>query len=97
MSEFKIINEVLVRKLIQRIWGASFCCHFLYSAHLLLLDAFIDFDCGLLMGPKQTDYTRPLRVQNITILIPNHLVQLQDPVMGRRISDNLVNKGRTKW
>lgn len=88
MSEFKIINEVLIRKLIQKIWGASSCWHVLYSAHLLLLDAFVDFDCGLLVGPKQTDYTRPLRVQNITILIPNHLVELQDPVMGRMRSDN---------
>lgn len=53
-------------------------------AYLLLFDAFIDLGCGFLVGPEQTDYTCPLRVQNIPILIPNHLVQLQDPVVGSR-------------
>lgn len=51
-------------------------------AYLLLFDAFIDLGSRLLMGPKQTDDTRPLRVQNVPILIPNNLVQLQDPVLG---------------
>lgn len=71
MGKVKIINEV---KPISK--------EAALPPHLFLLDPFIDLHCGLLMGPKETDYTRPLRVQNITILIPNHLVQLQDPRMG---------------
>lgn len=50
--------------------------------YLLLFDAFIDLGCGLLVGPKQTDDTSPLWVQDVPILIPNHLVKLQDPVVG---------------
>lgn len=51
-------------------------------AYLLLFNTFIDLGRGFFVGPKQTDHTGTLRVQNIPILIPNHLVQLQDPVMG---------------
>lgn len=51
-------------------------------AYLLLFNTFTDLGRGFFVGPKQTDHTGPLRVQNIPILIPNHLVQLQDPVMG---------------
>lgn len=53
---------------------------YLFS-HLFLFDAFIDFGCGVLMGPEQTDNTGPLRFQDVTILVSNHLVQLEDPVV----------------
>ena len=53
------------------------------SPYSLLFDALIDLGCCLLVGSKQTDDTGPFWVQDVPVLIPNHLVQLQDPV-GRR-------------
>lgn len=48
-------------------------------SYLLLFDALVDLGCGLLVGPKQTDDTGPFRVQDVAILVADHLVQLQDP------------------
>lgn len=65
--------------------------------YLLLFDAFIDLGCGLLVSPKQTDDTSPFWFQNVPIIVPNHLVQLQDPVVGskkRREKDRGLTGGR---
>lgn len=47
--------------------------------YLLLFDAVIDLCRSLLMGPKQTDDTGPLWLQDVPILIADNLVQFQDP------------------
>lgn len=52
-------------------------------AHLLLFDAFIDLGRRLLVGSEQADDAGPLRVQNIPVVISDHLIQLQDPAIGR--------------
>lgn len=35
------------------------------------------------MGSEQADDAGPLRVQNIPVVVSDHLVQLQDPAVGR--------------
>lgn len=35
------------------------------------------------MGSEQADDAGPLRVQNIPVVVSDHLVQLQDPALGR--------------
>lgn len=69
-------------------------------AYLLLFDAFIDLGGGLLVRPEQADDTGPLWLQDVSIFIPDHLVQLQDPVaeeaevtMGRMEGSNTTNLG----
>lgn len=59
-------------------------------SHLLLFDALIDLGRRLLVGSKQADDAGPLRVQNIPVLISHHLIQLQDPAMGR-------GRDKTEW
>lgn len=60
-------------------WCSAYSC-----PYLLLFDALIDLGCCLLVGSKQTDDTSPFWVQDVPILVPNHLVQFQDPVGGSR-------------
>ena len=86
---FKINVAVIVTSAIPTSHRPGFCSryfqhHCLPFPYLLFFNAFIDLGCGLLVGPKQTDDTSPFRVQDVPILIPNHLVQLQDSVQGRR-------------
>lgn len=67
------------------------------SAHLLLFDAFIDLGRRLLVGSEQADDAGPLRVQNIPVVISDHLVQLQDPVIGRGQDDDDCGNESVKW
>lgn len=65
-------------------------------AHLLLFDAFIDLGRRLLVGSEQADDAGPLRVQNIPVVISDHLIQFQDPAIGR--GQDAIEKDPTlKW
>lgn len=46
------------------------------SSYLLLFDAFTYLHCSIFMGSEQADDIGLFWVQNVTILIADHLIQL---------------------